>query len=75
MATGLTASAVAALDPDLGPALRVDGAGGEALAWELLRAARTQVLVAVAAAFGRAVSEVGASPMVGGNVLGQRRAS
>ncbi len=32
-----------------------------------------QVLVAVAAAFGRAIAEVGASLMVGGNILGQTR--
>ena len=35
--------------------------------------ARTQVLVAIAAAFGRAISEVGASLMVGGNILNQTR--
>jgi tungstate transport system permease protein len=34
---------------------------------------RAQVLVAVAAAFGRAIAEVGASLMVGGNILGQTR--
>jgi tungstate transport system permease protein len=31
------------------------------------------VLVAVAAGFGRAISEVGASLMVGGNIVGQTR--
>ena len=31
------------------------------------------MLVAVAAGFGRAISEVGASLMVGGNILGQTR--
>src|ERR671929_231299 len=43
------------------------------VAWELARAARAQVLVAVAAGFGRAIAEVGASLMVGGNILGQTR--
>ena len=38
-----------------------------------MRAARAQVLVAVAAGFGRAIAEVGASLMVGGNILGQTR--
>jgi tungstate transport system permease protein len=36
-------------------------------------AALPQVLVAVAAGFGRAISEVGASLMVGGNIVGQTR--
>ena len=36
---------------------------------ELILAARSPVLIAIAAAFGRAISEVGASLMVGGNIL------
>src|SRR5437660_810796 len=40
---------------------------------ELVRAASAQVLVAVAAGFGRAIAEVGASLMVGGNIVGQTR--
>lgn len=43
------------------------------LGWELVRVALPHVLLAVAAAFGRAVSEVGASLMVGGNIAGQTR--
>jgi tungstate transport system permease protein len=39
----------------------------------LVRAARAQVRVAVAAGFGRAAAEVGASLMVGGNIVGQTR--
>src|SRR5947207_2129448 len=34
---------------------------------------RATLLVAIAAGFGRAVAEVGASLMVGGNILGQTR--
>ena len=39
----------------------------------VLREARSGVLVALAAGFGRAVAEVGAALMVGGNVQGQTR--
>jgi hypothetical protein len=42
-------------------------------AYELVRAARAPILVAIAAGFGRAIAEVGASLMVGGNIVGQTR--
>src|SRR5205807_5978919 len=54
-------------------AMRADGAAGPRIGLELARAALAQVLVAIAAGFGRAVSEVGASLMVGGNIVGQTR--
>lgn len=73
LAAGLTASALGLLDRELVGALRADGAREWRVGWELVRAARPQVLVAVAAAFGRAISEVGASLMVGGNILNQTR--
>jgi tungstate transport system permease protein len=73
LAIGLTASALGLLDRELVGSLRVDGAREWRVGWELLRAARPQVLVAIAAAFGRAISEVGASLMVGGNILNQTR--
>nr|MBA2449553.1 ABC transporter permease [Chloroflexota bacterium] len=65
--------ALALLDPEITAALRADGAAEPRVAWELARAARAQVLVAVAAGFGRAIAEVGASLMVGGNIVGQTR--
>lgn len=70
---GLTRASLDLLDPELAAALRVDGAGERRVAWELAAAARTQMLVAVAAGFGRAIAEVGASLMVGGNIVGQTR--
>jgi tungstate transport system permease protein len=73
LAAGLTAAALTLLDRDLLGALRADGAREWRVGWELVRAARPQVLVAIAAAFGRAISEVGASLMVGGNILNQTR--
>jgi tungstate transport system permease protein len=73
LAAGLTRAAISLLGGDLLGALRADGATEWRVGWELVRAARGQVLVAVAAAFGRAISEVGASLMVGGNIVGQTR--
>jgi tungstate transport system permease protein len=70
---GLTRSALGLLDPEIRAALRTDGASERRVAYELARAARGQVLVAVAAGFGRAIAEVGASLMVGGNIVGQTR--
>ena len=73
LAAGLTRAALDLVDGDLLGALRVDGAREWRLGWEVLRAVRAQVLVAVAAAFGRAIAEVGASLMVGGNILNETR--
>jgi tungstate transport system permease protein len=73
IAAGFTRAAIELLEPDVVAALRVDGAAAGKLIGELVRAALPQVLVAVAAAFGRAIAEVGASLMVGGNILGQTR--
>jgi tungstate transport system permease protein len=70
---GITLAAISLLERDLVLAMRVDGAGEARIGLELARAARAQVLVAVAAGFGRAISEVGASLMVGGNIVGQTR--
>jgi tungstate transport system permease protein len=70
---GFTRAAISLLDPDLALAMRADGAGEARIGLELARAALAQVLVAVAAGFGRAISEVGASLMVGGNIVGQTR--
>jgi tungstate transport system permease protein len=73
LVAGFTRSALDLLDADLVRAMRADGAGDARAAYELTRAAWPQVLVAVAAGFGRAIAEVGASLMVGGNIVGQTR--
>ena len=70
---GFTASALDLLEAEIALAMRVDGADEFRVAWELFRAARTQVVLAIAAGFGRAIAEVGASLMVGGNIVGQTR--
>jgi ABC-type tungstate transport system substrate-binding protein len=73
LVAGFSRAALDLLDPDLALAMRADGAGDRRVGYELARAAGAPVLVAVAAGFGRAISEVGASLMVGGNILGQTR--
>lgn len=73
LVAGFTRAALGLLDPDLAPAMRADGAGEQRVGYELVVAAWPQVLVAIAAGFGRAISEVGASLMVGGNIVGQTR--
>jgi tungstate transport system permease protein len=70
---GLTRTALELLDADLLQALRADGTGAFAEGRELVRAALPQVRVAVAAAFGRAIAEVGASLIVGGDIVRQTR--
>jgi tungstate transport system permease protein len=70
---GFTRAALDLLDTDLVMALRADGAGDQRTGYELARAAGAPLLVAVAAGFGRAISEVGASLMVCGNIVGQTR--
>jgi tungstate transport system permease protein len=73
IAAGLTRSTLELVDRDIVHALRVDGAGDARVARELVRIVAPQVLVILAATFGRAISEVGASLMVGGNLQGQTR--
>lgn len=70
---GLTRGAISALDLDLPAALRTDGAGAATVGRELVRASLPQVLLAVSAGFGRAIAEVGASLIVGGNIAGSTR--
>lgn len=73
IAAGLTRSALDMVDRDIVHALRVDGASEARVARELVRVIASQILVILAACFGRAISEVGASLMVGGNLQGQTR--
>jgi tungstate transport system permease protein len=70
---GFTRAAISLLEPDTVLAMRADGAGETRIGRELASGANAQVLVAVAAGFGRAISEVSASLMVGGNIVGQTR--
>jgi tungstate transport system permease protein len=71
--TGLTAAALAALDPRLEQQLLGLGASRVQMVWYLWREARLPLLAALMAGFGAVISEVGASMMVGGNIRGQTR--
>jgi tungstate transport system permease protein len=65
---GFTAASIQALSPRLPDLLSVLGAGRTRTLWLLAGEARLGLLVAVMAAFGAIVSEVGASMIVGGNL-------
>jgi tungstate transport system permease protein len=69
----ITASAVEAVPADLILQVRSLGASRWQTRWTLLREARHGVVLAVAAAFGRSISEVGAVMIVGGNIRGHTR--
>lgn len=71
--TGLTMSGIGQLDPGIRVQLLSMGATRWQIVWLLVREARLAILAAVIAGFGRAVSEIGASMMVGGNVVGETR--
>ena len=70
---GITMSAVAAVPADLYLQIRSLGATRWQARWTMVREARPGVLLAVAAAFGRSISEVGAVLIVGGNIEGHTR--
>jgi tungstate transport system permease protein len=73
LVTGITMSAVAAVPAELFVQVRSLGASKWQTRLAMLREARLGVFLAVAAAFGRSISEVGAVLMAGGNVQNQTR--
>lgn len=73
LVVGFTAAAVQALPRELPELLRVLGAGRLRTLWLVAREARLGLLAAVMAGFGAAISEVGASLAVGGNLQGDTR--
>lgn len=73
LVTGFTVAALGALPPQLRPQLYALGASRLQMLWLVLQEARLPLLAAVMAGFGAAVSEVGASIMVGGNLAGDTR--
>ena len=70
---GFTMAATQSLDPKLRLQITSLGASRIQLVWILLKEARLPLLAAIMAGFGAVISEVGASMMVGGNILGQTR--
>jgi tungstate transport system permease protein len=71
--TGFTAAALRHLDPRLRTQLYALGASRPQMLWIVLWEAKLPLLAAVMAGFGGAISEVGASMMVGGNLAGETR--
>ena len=71
--TGLTVTAMQQIDPKLRLQLLGLGASRTQLLLQLLIEARLAMLAAVMAGFGAVISEIGASMMVGGNILGYTR--
>ncbi len=70
---GLTLAAIQQLNPKLRLQILALGASRMQLIWLLLREARLPLLAAIMAGFGGVISEIGASMMVGGNMLGHTR--
>ena len=68
LVVGFTSASFQALPPQLADLLAVLGAGRWRTLWILAREAKLGLLVAIMAAFGAVVSEVGASMVVGGNL-------
>ncbi len=71
--TGFTVAALGSLPARLRPQLYALGASRLQMLWLVLQEARMPLLAAIMAGFGAAVSEVGASLMVGGNLAGETR--
>ncbi|AIF51380.1 ABC transporter permease [Pelosinus sp. UFO1] len=70
---GLSFAAIVSLNPKLRWQLISLGATRWQASWLLIKEARLGLMAAVIAGFGRVISEVGASMMVGGNIKGQTR--
>jgi len=70
---GLTISALRGVDRSIIDTARSLGASGFQTAIMILREARFAVMAAIIMGFGRAISEVGISLMVGGNIRGFTR--
>jgi len=70
---GLTLSALSGVDKTIPDTARSLGASGFQMAVLVLKEARFAVIAAVILGFGRAISEVGVSLMVGGNIRGFTR--
>jgi tungstate transport system permease protein len=71
--TALVHRALTTLWSDYGDLLRMDGASKRRVILELFVIGRGALLTAFLAAFGRAIAEVGAIIIVGGNIRGYTR--
>ncbi len=73
--TGLTISALSGVDPVVRDTLYSLGATRLQFLVNIMKEARFAILAAVAVGFGRAISEVGAAILVGGNIMASSFAS
>lgn len=71
--TGITLASIQHLPANLRLQILALGATRVQMIWILVKEARLPLLAAVMAGFGGVISEVGASMMVGGNLLGHTR--
>jgi tungstate transport system permease protein len=71
--TGFTMASIQQIDPKLRLQILALGASRFQFLWLILKEARLPLLAAVMAGFGGIISEVGASTMVGGNIMDQTR--
>lgn len=71
--TGFTTAALASLPDKLRLQVYALGASRPQMLWTMLQEVRLPLLAALMAGFGAAISEVGASVMVGGNIAGDTR--
>lgn len=70
---GFSFAAITSINPKLRWQLLSMGATQWQVNWLLIKEARLGLMAAIMAGFGRVISEVGASMMVGGNIKGQTR--
>jgi tungstate transport system permease protein len=70
---GITMASVEAVSPALQWQIQALGASPAQLRWAVFREARSGILVAIATALGRCLSEVGAVWLIGGNIAGHTR--
>lgn len=73
LVVGISLAAMQQIDPRMHLQLAALGASRIQAFWVLVRETRAALLAAVMAGFGAAVSEVGASMIVGGNIRGETR--
>jgi tungstate transport system permease protein len=73
LVVGLSAAGIQSLHPRLRLQIAALGASRLQTGWLLVREARLLLMAAVIAGFGAAISEVGASLQVGGNIKGETR--
>jgi tungstate transport system permease protein len=71
--TGMTISALNGVDRSIKDTALAMGASGSQAIWTIIREARFAVVGALILGFGRAISEVGAALMLGGNIRGYTR--